>query len=314
MNHQPEPEEPVEAMLKKAFEQEPPENVQHTLQSHLAHFRTRVQAREYMQRPRWYSQRFILRTAAGVGLAAVLMLGVSLGLLGSPAPTWAEVVERFAGTPCFSATIYVKDHATADPVQLELWMAQGGKLRLRVGNQMIFGEKGKVIETIPLTGSKESSNLRENARLLIEQYVEALGALDTFSLETLLKALPFNGVLSSPLKNENAGVSNDVVAFDISTPENDAWIRIWALRESRLPMRLLFWMPGTGESIDAVLSYFDNQSPEFFDPNAFKAAMEYTMPDSAGAAYLLFKDPGGRPVTPKDVQEMKPNARAPETS
>lgn len=314
MNTNPESEDTVETMFKQVFENEAPEEARQAMQGHFRQFRTRIQAREYMQRPRWYSQRFMARITVGFGVAAIIMLCVSLGLIGSPAPTWAEVVERFAGAPCFSATIYVKEHATTDPVQVELWMAQGGKLRLRVGNQMIFGEKGKVIETIPLTGSSESSNVRKNARFLVEQYVEALGALDSFSFETFMKSLPINGVLSSPLENENALVSDDMVAFDISTPDNEQWIRIWALRESRLPVRLLFWIPSSGESIDVVMSYFENQPSEFFDPNAFKAALEYTMPDTAGAAYLLFKDPGGRPITPADVREMKQSAAAPEKS
>ena len=36
---------------------------------------------------------------------------------------------------------------------------------------------------------------------------------------------------------------------------------------------------------------------------ALQEALAHTAPDAVGRAYLLFKDPGGRPVTPEDVRD-----------
>ena len=307
MNSSRAPEDPLEGLLKKGFENDAPPEVQKRLQSRFTQFRVRVQARDEDVRPGWRAPWLFLRVAAGVCVTALVILGLATMLIGGASPTWAEVLERFAGVPFFNATVYVKAGPVSDPVQLELWMTKGGKLRLRAGNQVIFGEKGRIVEMASLKPDAKTSDTVENAREIIQQIVENMGALDAFSFETFMHALPFTGVFSPPLPNQNVSISNDLAVFDITNPDRPDWIRIWALRQSRLPVRILFWNPNDGESIDVVLSYANDQPPEFFDPEAFREALAHSAPDTVGRAYLLFKDPGGRPITPEDVRARPPS-------
>lgn len=307
-------EDPVTALLRKNFEEEVPAELRGRMEGHLKRFRERVREREYAYRPGWRTQGLVLRMAAGLCVALVIMAGLLIALGGSAQPTWADVVKRFAAAPFFNATVYVRENAGADPVQVELWMARGGKSRVRAGNDVIFGEKGRVLESISLTAQPSASPALQGAREMIQHFVERLGALDTFSFETFLQALPQSGVLSPPLENGNAGISNDLVVFDITNPGGPDWIRVWALRLSRLPVRVLFWNPANAESIDAVLSYENEQPPQFFDPAAFKTALAKTAPGTQGNAYLLMKDPAGRPVLPEDYKTKETAGPGPEKS
>lgn len=314
MNPRNNSEDPVDLLLRQTLDNGVPEDVQRRLQGHLVHFRNRVDARDYSFRPKWHTSRLILRMAAGACIAIVTALGILAFLASDASPTWADVVERFAEVPFFNVTIYYKSSIGADPVQLELWMAQGGRMRLHAGNEVIFGLQGREIEKVRVDKRSARTENVEGARMMIQQFVENLGSADTFSFDTFMRAMPRNGVFSPPLANENLGISKDLVVFDITDPNANNWFRVWALRESRLPVRVLFWNPDNGESFDATLSYADEQAPEFFDPEALKEALNNASPDTVGRPYLLMRDPGGRPVTSEDIKEKKQTATQPNAS
>jgi hypothetical protein len=81
-------------------------------------------------------------------------------------------------------------------------------------------------------------------------------------------------------------------------------VRIWALRASRLPVRITVWDPRDGRSTDAVFTYSHDQTPEFFDPNAFAARLQNrTGGRPVDVAYAFLKDPGGREITRKDASQ-----------
>ncbi len=305
MNPNEQSEDPVASLLRKGFAEAVPDEPRDRMAAHLSRFETRLRERDYAYRPVSTTRRLVLRAAAAVCLAVVILAGLMIAVAGSAGPTWADVIKRFADAPFFSATVYVRSNALSDPVQVELWMARGGKSRVRAGNEVVFGEKGRVLEAISLGPQPKSSPTLEGARQMVQGFVEKLGARETFSFETFLEALPKSGVLSPPLENGNAGISNDLVVFDITNPEGPDWIRVWALRSSRLPVRVLFWNPNVAESIDAVLSYENEQPPQFFEPAAFKKALTNAPAGASGNAYLLMKDPAGRPVLPEDYEAKK---------
>ncbi|MCP4644288.1 MAG: hypothetical protein GY851_27845 [bacterium] len=299
MTTPPNDKDPVDAMIKRTTREDVPADVRDRLHRHLARFQGNLDAAAALPSERFVGLRRALRVGTVAAMAAML-IAMALFTFGSGAkPTWAEVRERFDSVPGLNASIYVKTDAVSEPVQLELWMQQGGLLRMRAGDTVIFGKRGLPLETVSLSpGTKPSSGIH-HARNMISQIVEILGEEDEFSLETLLRAVPFGDVQSAPLANYNASVSDDLVVFDISDTDSPEWIRIWALRESRLPVRLLFWDPRSTHRVDVVLSYTGTQSVEFFDPEAFKASLSKSQGSSQ--AYNLQRDPGGRPVTPRDV-------------
>jgi len=93
-----------------------------------------------------------------------------------------------------------------------------------------------------------------------------------------------------------------VVVFDVDLPGSSEWVRIWALRASRLPVRIRTWNPMEGATTDAVFEYSKGQADEFFDPNAFAAALQSNSASSrANIAYAFLQDPGGKSITPEEM-------------
>ena len=303
MNHDTHREESVDDMVNRAMTDEVPAEVRDRLHAQLGTFRGHVAYRDAMRPRGRRALRVAFRTASAIAGAAIIF-GVASIILGSgAAPSRTEVLEKFESTPFVNATVYVKSSAVAEPVQLELWLAHGGKLRLRAGNQVVFGEKGRTVATVPLANAVDTSPNVLQARQMVQQIVEVVARAETFSFDTLVQALPFEGTrtLSAPLANQSASVSNDLIVFDIASDQSPEWVRIWALRESRLPVRFIYWDPHSGASVDVALSYGNQQPPEFFDPEAFRAHLAESAGDPVEQAYGLLRDSGGRPLTPQDL-------------
>ena len=242
----------------------------------------------------------VLRYAA----AAVIVIGALIGMQhlteGLTTIAWADVAERFRSVPFFSAAIYIKDDVTAEPKQIELWMSREGKARLRTGTQVIFGDQGKVIKAFDIK-TRSAVEADEHAGFLLGK----LGAAHEFSLDSVIKVISGGKMEDvTPLINPDAVISQDMVVFDIQSTISPEWLRIWALRQSRLPVRIRVWDPRDGDGTDVVFSYSTGQSAEFFDPNAFDAMLkEASTKSRISVAYAFLKDPGGRSVTPEDIFE-----------
>ncbi|HEO71533.1 MAG TPA: hypothetical protein ENN80_09725 [Candidatus Hydrogenedentes bacterium] len=287
-----------------------PHDIHDRMYKHLDAFHAHLKHRATERFRPFRGRLWPLRLALAATAAALLLITGTLLFGGTAEPTWAEVVEQFGSVPFFNATMYARSSAMAEPVQLELWMGLGGKLRLRAGNEVLFGDQGRAVEKVCFAPPSDSSPCVAHAERMVRSVIEQLGKAEAFDLNTLIQALPLQGALSPPLANHNASISRDLVVFDLTYEPSPEWVRIWALRESRLPMRLLFWQPETGESLDVVLSYGNPQPPEFFDPEAFRDAIasNSSMPNQA---YALLDDTGGRAVTPQDVAEQKAARRNP---
>jgi hypothetical protein len=240
---------------------------------------------------------FKFAVAAVIILAAVLTIQNLTGPMNLAAPAWADVAKSFNSVPFFSAAIYVKDEATAEPKQIELWMSRDGRTRLRTGSQVIFGRGGKVIRAFDIK-SRTQVEPDERAGFLLEK----LGAAEEFSLDSVIKVM-FGAELEdvTPLINPHAVISEDLVVFDVQSTISPEWLRIWALRESRLPIRIRVWDPRDGDATDVVFTYSKEQPEQFFDPNAFADLLKRRQSSRVQIAYAYLKDPGGRHISPEDI-------------
>jgi len=238
--------------------------------------------------------------AAVILLAAVTLIGQFGRMLSGGGVAWAEVTQRFQSVPFFTATIYMKEDATAEPQQMELWMSRDGRARVRVGTQVVFGRHGKVTEAFDV---RTRAPVEPEERAVF--FLRKLGETDEFSLDAVIRVM-FGGEVQdvTPLVNPDAVISQDVVVFDVDLPGTPEWVRIWALRESRLPVRIRVWDPRDGEVTDAVFEYSREQADEFFDPNAFHTLLQSDRASNrVNIAYAFLKDPGGRDITPEDLFE-----------
>jgi len=288
----------VDTVVRDMLGGDMPPEVRERLRARLDGFRRQL---PYRGPGRSSLPRLALRTAGALALAVVLVAGWARLTGEGPEPTWAEVAERFASVRFLSTTIYVRTSASADLVPLELWLGEGGRFRMLAGHEVFFGQGGRVEARVAFRAPSGNEAAVAEARAMVGGVIEALGREERFSLETLVKALPVQDIVSAPLPNQDARIASDLAVFDMADEGSAAWLRIWALRESRLPVRMLYWDPVRGERVDAVMTYAHEQPADFFEPAAYEAALEHLPAGAPGRAYALLKDAGGRPVTPADL-------------
>jgi hypothetical protein len=187
----------------------------------------------------------------------------------------------------------------APSIRFELWINRKGQTRLLYGRQVAFAERGKVRKAFDLRTRAEAKPDPD-----VVDIVEGLGSGD-FSIDTILKLTRGSKLVeSTPQVNAAAAVSADLVVFDVSPPPGGSgWLRIWALRHSRLPVHLQGWEPGGG-SMDVFFSYSKEQPDVFFDPKAFGQVLQRDLLKEQDLAYWFLKDPGGQPITTEDERRL----------
>ena len=233
--------------------------------------------------------------AAGIVIAAL----VGIHQITAPGIAWADVAERFRTVPFFSATIYIKDYALFEPRQLELWMGPEGRARMRIGHQVIFGRSDQALKAFDIRRRMEVEPDRQAVELL-----DMLGRMEDYSLETVIRSLSGGTLVDvTPLVNADAVISEDMVFFDAPSNGSPEWLRVYALRESRLPVGIRMWDPRNGKSIDVFISYFKKQPDEFFDAVMFSEKLMDPNLAEADLAHVFLKDPGGQNITTRDLLE-----------
>ncbi len=237
----------------------------------------------------------ISKLAAAAAIIIVVLFG--LNKFGNSSIAWADVVEKFQSVEFFSAVFYEKDDALDEPEQIELWMGQGGNVRMRMGSQVIFGQGGKITKAFDMSNRSQVEPDSRGERML-EMLSSSKGQ---FSLGTILNIAAKGGLTDvTPLVNSDAKISEDLVVFDSQLYETQ-WMRIWALRESKLPVHIRIWDSRDGYCLDAFLTYSNKQPDEFFDPNAFDKVFRQQQENNTNIVYAFLTDPGGRDITPKDI-------------
>ncbi|MBP7049598.1 MAG: hypothetical protein KBE65_01140 [Phycisphaerae bacterium] len=239
---------------------------------------------------------------ARLAVAAVVLVGagVLIDRLAGPFGgnvAWAQVAQRFQSVSFAYASIYVRNYAMAEPKQYELWMGKGGYTRMRVGSQVIFGRDGQVSRAFDVWQRRTVEADPAAADIL-----RMLQTPDEVSLETVIRCLSGGKLVDiTPAVNTEAAIGEDLAIFDAQSAVSPGWVRIYALRESKLPVGLRIWDPVEGFSVDALITYAKDQPAIFFDPNAFEAKLAEPGYTGIALAYLFLKDPGGQDVTPGDL-------------
>ena len=238
-----------------------------------------------------------------LGIAAVIIISVLFCIhqFSISSVAWADVAERFRSAPFFNATIYFKRDATAQPEQVELWMNREGFARLRYDNHVAFAKEGKITRAFDL---KTRSEIEPDQRVVT--LVHLMGDAESFSLETVLRGISGGELVDvTPLVNTDAVISEDLVVFDVEHEESPQWFRIWALRESKLPIRIRMWDPRDGECADVLLTYSKQQQEIFFDPEEFSSRMKSLRGKYVNLAYMFLQDPGGKRILPVTLNEAE---------
>ncbi|MBN1506354.1 MAG: hypothetical protein JW955_05885 [Sedimentisphaerales bacterium] len=253
------------------------------------------------QRPDYWGLVFESRCARFAAAAVILLsLIVLVGQFGAFVAggnvAWADVTQRFQTVPFFYASIYMKQDVQSWPLHCELWMSKGGNARVHVGSQVVFGRDGRVTRAFDI-GQRQEVEADQAAT----QIIHMLATPGEFSLETLIQCISAGKLVDiTPAMNAHAAIGEDLVVFEAQLVVDPGWVRIYALRESRLPVGLRMWEPAQGFLVDALITYPREESAIAFDANAFAAKLHDPTSSATTLIYLFLKDPAGRDLTPGD--------------
>jgi len=244
-----------------------------------------------------FESRFVRLTFATiVFISLVILVGEFGTLVTGGNVAWADVSQRFQSVPFFYASIYMKEGTLAQPQQFELWMGKGGYARMRVGAQVIFGRDGRVTRAFDVRQRRQVE-----VDPLAADVIRLLATPDEFSFETVIQSISGGKLVDiTPAMNTQAGIGKELVVFDAQSAISPGWVRIYALRQSKLPVGVRIWDPAEGFVVDAIITYSKEQPAIFFDPRAFAANLDSSESET-GLAYLFLKDPGGQEMTPESL-------------
>jgi len=248
------------------------------------------------------------RVALAVGAALVVGLcWVAVETFRSPKITWAEVVDSFEGVPYFAATVFVVEKPFEPAERIEVWVAADGRVRVHQRGHVLFGDRdGHVVGFDMASGARfdptqlDGPTLRDTGLSDALSILEVMASMEMLSLDNLLAHFSGRTALSTPSLNPNASISRDLQVFDITNERTPEWLRIWALRSTRLPVRVRLWDPRNGDVTEMLFEYMLEQPDDAFSPDAFDKVLR-RKDGRLNKMHALLQDPGGRKLTPEDL-------------
>jgi len=203
--------------------------------------------------------------------AAVIIITVVVGIhyLGSSGTSvaFAEVIQRFESVPFFNLTIYVGNDTTAEAQKIEIWKSEKSQVRAHEANKVIFIDfaDGNNVFVAFDRSTMQPVNADGIAKAVL---MWILGTGKRFSLENIINSLPAEAKDITSVKTADNAASRETVVFEArhrTRPEQ--LLLIWALRESKLPVRMHF--NSHSKYSDFLFDYSQKKDSAFFDSNAF---------------------------------------------
>ena len=206
-----------------------------------------------------------------IAAAAVIILAVLIGIhpfrSSKTNLVWADVAEQFESVPFFHLTTYFGYDTTAESEKLEIWKSEDGRVRAHDEDTVIFADFSKKENKVLIFDrfTKEFKDSDGTAPM----FVTLLCKEGRFSLDTLTNSLPPEIKGITPLAFDDMVASRETVLFEAKHETTPERLKIWALSQSKLPIRLYFQDPRKGEYGDFFFDYSERKDPAFFDPAAF---------------------------------------------
>lgn len=219
-------------------------------------------------------------TKVAAAAALIIAVPIVLSQFGTSLENvaWADVAARFESVPFFSVTIYLGYETSAEAKKIEIWKSQDSLIRAHDGDKVLFAsaveaDPSAILDFAdagsPIVAFDRSTRQPVEADGMARMFLRLLCPKGQFSLDTLLESAGGEMTITAVAGNDATG-SEETIVFEgthKSTPER---VRIWALRRSRLPVRLRFEDPRNGECADFLFNYTDKKDAGFFDSEVFK--------------------------------------------
>ena len=221
----------------------------------------------------------ITKLAAAAVIIIAVLIGINQfgGSIDGASVAWADVAERFESVSFFNVTIYLgwgpySQDQKLEFHKIEIWKSENGQTRTHSGNEVIFVEfvDGNNVVVAFDSSTKQPLNADRMAKLANSAHGFLRAKKGEFSLDTLLIGFSSDDKGITPVETADTPASKETVLFEVklkTTPTTQC--SIWALRKSKLPMRLSLRDTKNKVYADMLFNYSEKKDAKFFDPEAF---------------------------------------------
>ena len=211
-------------------------------------------------------------------------------------PTWAEVEEKFGIIDYCNVTVYMRHsphNPSASPTVAQYWFGVDGRARIHIRNYVVFHSRYSPIQSFDIKMRRRGYPMNPLGNFLRD--FERTRRAGTSTLRSIMDALTGEGLIdTTDLLISDANVAQDLLVFDAQSRDKLWWLRMWALRKSRLPIRILKWHKKNSRYVELIFTYSKEQPPEFFDPDAFEAVLDDPSVSPHRLMNFFLQDPGGQ--------------------
>lgn len=303
--------DPMDELLKTHLGGEAPAEV-HARAS--VHFKDLAESIAKQPASGKFPRRPLLWFWAGASLSGALALAALAAVfLFSPAPSWAQVAEKFRNLKFFNATVFFTSNVGQSPEKIDLWVAQDHRLRAHYRGLIFFGSEGQITKIVSADSGTEIpiDELKFELRtqygdsdtypaLTLLRGIARFSEEPEFSIDHLLLLISGKREQLQPTLNTDGSTFSDLQVFDFSTKSRPEWVRLWALKKSDLPLRVRVWDPCDGGQTDLIFDYANQMPEDAFDSGKVQSALQKKQ-GIANRLYALLPDSGGQPNTPEQL-------------
>ena len=292
--------------LQETFNSPVPEELEKKLRKTLDGFRQDLKEHPYLSnkkgswRYRWRGifpfslplVRFLLLTGTGAACIAMVMLL----LFGNKSTTWADVEEHFRAIPFCALSVYFGSPYTSGNGKVQYWISSDGRARIHSGDKIAFVDLNggrRYLRKFNVKTRRETGQGYICRNIL--QAFERVNRFEKPTLKSIIEAMTGENMIdATSLVVSDIEVSKDLLVFDAESYDTLWNIRVWAFRESKLPIRILKWHRRYDRYEEVLFSYSKEQPKEFFDPNAFEERLKDPASTEHDLKYMFLQGPWGQ--------------------
>jgi tetratricopeptide (TPR) repeat protein len=210
---------------------------------------------------------------------------------------WGDVIRAMQRVEHFHAIAFEDSPNSADTppiIRLDVFHQQPDKWRAQALGHVSFATTGGKPRTWNVEKGAWTGSGDRDPDILPTDFIERHEKLGTLGA---ILAWFFDGKVppGEPVKSDEVASGNGIDVFDYAKDASNRWLRIWVLRESKLPLKMHVYHPASDDFLLVTFDYSDPQPAAFFDADAFAKQASAVQGEGAFRERRIFSI-GSRPV------------------
>lgn len=242
----------------------------------------------------WIKEMFAKRSrpmmlAFGSGLVGLIIIALSVFV--NYTPTWADIEKQLGIIKGYSLSIYYRNHIDQRPDFAQFWSDENGQKRIHTGHQVVFINNKIGVRAFNLETRSEGKPF--GVIFFPLRMIQKANHDGTTSLKFLIHTLAGENMIdTTDLVTADSQVAQDLLVFDAKSRDTLWQLRIWVLKETKRPVRILKQHLKDGRFIDIQFTYAKAQPEPFFDADAFSAELNNPELSQFELMNRFLQDPG----------------------